>query len=210
MLEQFISIRFDSTKSALTVSPPDSRTILHVIRSIKSTVADINTFFPFTFQTTLNELKSTSLLNDTDLTKTLQRKRANIELWITPDLRKFLIWTKSDLLDKSQVEEMLEASTNQAERLLVDNVEGLFMGIRELEVLCTLRGEIISALTETDVENGPFEKRLTVILLNEIAKQLTRIMANRVKTIHDLESSARHLITKFTGSQRHRWTNSSQ
>ena len=146
VLQHFLSFRLDSIKVALTVSSPNSRAMLHVIRSIRSTISDVSTLFPFAFQSTINELKSTSLLSHEDLRVNLQRRRANIELWINSDLRKFMIWTKSELLDNSKVEQLLNSWTSQIENLLVNNVGGLFVEIRDLEILCTLRREIISLL----------------------------------------------------------------
>lgn len=201
VLQHFLSIRLDSIKVALTVSSPDPRAMLHVIRSIRSTISDVTTLFPFTFQSTINELKSTSLLSHEDLHMNLQRRRANIELWISPDLRKFMIWTKSELLDNSKVEQLLNSWTSQIENLLVNNVGGLFVEIRDLEVLCTLRREIISLLSETEENSTPFEEHLNVILLNEISNQITRLMGARVKKIHELETIAKELISRFKGNQ---------
>ena len=210
VLQYFLSIRLDSTKAALAISSPDSQTILNVIRSIRSTISDVTTLFPFTFQRTINELKATSLLSHEDLRMNLQRRRANIELWIDPGLRKFMIWTKSELLDASKVEQLLDSWTSQIENLLVENVAGLLVDIRDLEVLCTLRGEIISLLSETEENRIPFEDRLNDILIKELAKQITRLMRARVKKIHELESSAKELVSRFKGNQSSENTNSSR
>ena len=201
VLQHFLSIRLDSTKAALTILSPDSRTMLHVIRSIRSTVSEVTTLFPFTFQRTINELKSTSLLCHEDLRMNLYRRRANIEIWINPGLRKFMIWTKSELLDNSKVELLLNSWTNQVENILMDNVERLFIDIQELQILCTLREEIISLFSETEENSTPFEERLNIILVNELAKQMTRFMRDRVKKIHELENSAKELISRFKGNQ---------
>lgn len=199
VLQHFLTVRLTSTKSALTVSSPDSRTILHVILSIKSTITDINTLFPFTFQRTLNELKSTSLLSQPDLRKTLLLRRANIDLWIPPDLKKFLVWTKSDVLDNPKVEQMLHSWMDNVERLLIENSGALFLEIQELEILCGLREQVISSLIETDDEIGPFERRLCVVLVKEIASQITRLMTAQVQKIHELETEARDLISRPKG-----------
>jgi hypothetical protein len=199
VLQHFLTIRLTSTKSALTVSSPDSRTILHVILSIKSTIKDVNTLFPFTFQRTLNEIKSTSLLSQTDLHTNLQRRRANIDLWIQSDLKKFLVWTKSDVLDNPKVEQMLHSWMDIIEALLTENAGALFVEIQELEILCGLREEVMSSLVETDEEISPFEGRLCVVLVKEIAAQITRLMITRVQKIHGLEIEARNLISGFKG-----------
>jgi len=199
VLQHFLSIRLTSTKSALTVSSPDSRTILHVILSIKSTITDVNALFPFAFQRTLNELKSTSLLSQADLHTNLQRRRANIDLWIPPDLKKFLVWTKSDVLDNPKVEQMLHSWMDSIETLLTENAGALFVEIQELEILCGLREEVMSSLVETDEEISPFEGRLCVVLVKEIAAQITRLMTARVQKIHGLEIEARNLISGFKG-----------
>lgn len=198
-LQHFLTIRLTSTKSALTVSSPDSRTILHVILSIKSTITDVNALFPFTFQRTLNELKSTSLLSQADLHTNLQRRRANIDLWIQSDLKKFLVWTKSDVLDNPKVEQMLHSWMDSIEMLLTENAGALFVEIQELEILCGLREEVMSSLVETDEEISPFEGRLCVVLVKEIAAQITRLMTSRVQKIHGLEIEARNLISGFKG-----------
>ena len=210
VLQHFLSIRLDSAKAALTILSADSRTILHVIRSIRSTISDVTTLFPYTFQTTIHELKSTNLLSHKDLRMNLQRRRANIELWINPDLRKFMIWTKSELLDSSKVEQLLNSWTSQVENLLEDNVGGLFIDIWDLEILCTLRGEIISLFSETEENSTPFEERMNIILVDELAKQITELMRARVKKIHELESSAKELISRFKGDKPSENTNSSR
>jgi len=197
VLQHFLSIRLTSTKSALTVSSPDSRTILHVILSIKSTITDVNALFPFTFQRTQNELKSTSLLSQPDLHKNLQRRGANIDLWIQSDLKKFLVWTKSDVLDSPKVENMLHSWMDRIETLLIENVGALFVEIQELEILCGLREEVMSSLVETEEELSPFERRICVILVKEIAAQILRLMTARVHKIHGLEIEARNLISGF-------------
>lgn len=110
-----------------------------------------------------------------------------------------MIWTKSDLLDNSKVENMLYTWMDQIESLLKENIGGLFIDIQELEMLCSLRGEIISLLYETEEEISPFETRLCAIIVMEIAAQMTRLMTNRVKKLHELETSAKSLITDFKG-----------
>lgn len=110
-----------------------------------------------------------------------------------------MIWTKSEVLDNLKVEELLDVWTNQVENLLEENIGGLFIDIEELEMLCSLRGEIIPLLLETEEEPSPFETRLCSILTMEIAKQITRIMSDRVKKLHNLERSAKILISEFKG-----------
>jgi hypothetical protein len=110
-----------------------------------------------------------------------------------------MIWTKSDLLGSSKVEKMLDTWMDQIERFLKENIGGLFIDIQELEMLCSLRGEIISLLYETEEEVTPFETRLCAILVKEIAAQMTHLMTNRVKKLHELETSAKSLIADFKG-----------
>jgi hypothetical protein len=200
VLQHFLAVRLDSTKSSLQIQSPDSLTIMHIIRSVKATVSDINTLFPFTVQRSLNDLKSTSLLSHQDLQINLQRRRANIDLWMNHGLKRFMIWTKSDVLDGVKVDEMLETWKGEIEALLRDKVIGLFVEVQELDMLCSLRGEIISLLVETDEDVSPFEERICRILVDEIARQMTRLMTDRVKKIHDLEPLATELIANFKGS----------
>jgi hypothetical protein len=199
VLQHFLTVRLDSTQSALKIQSPDSLTIMHIIRSIKTTVSDINTLFPFTVQRCLNDLKSTSLLSHQDLQINLQRRRANIDLWMNQGLKRFMIWTKSDVLDGIKVDEMLETWKSEIEALLQDKVVGLFVEVQELDMLCSLRGEIISLLVETDEDVGPFEERICAIMADEIARQMTRLMTDRVKKLHDLEPLATELIANFKG-----------
>jgi hypothetical protein len=163
----------------------------------------VNSLFPFTFQRSLNELKSTSLLNHQDLHTNIQQRRSNADLWIKPNIRKFLIWTKSDLLDNSKVEETLQTWMREVEKLLTESVAGLFIEIQELEILCSLRVQIMSLLVGTDEEPGPFEERVSKIFIGEIAAQMTRLMMSRVKLVHQLEQLAKDSISNFKGI--HNW-----
>jgi hypothetical protein len=110
-----------------------------------------------------------------------------------------MIWTKSDVLDAAKVEELLDFWTGQIEDLLRDKASGLFIEMQELEMLCSLRGEIISLLLETDEDVSPFTERICNILVDEIAKQTTRLMFDRVRKLHDLEPMAIELIINFKG-----------
>jgi hypothetical protein len=195
VLQRLLSARLASTRAALSVSSPDSLTILHVIRSIKSTITDVRSLFPFTFQRTMHDLKSTSLLSQPDLRRNLQRRRGNIELWIQPNIRKFLAWTKSETLDDTQVDKMLHSWMDDVDTILKESAGGLFIGIQELDVLCRLRAEIISALDD----DTTFEERLRGVLIREIAGQITRLMTLRVQRIHQLEDIAREIIEGFKG-----------
>jgi hypothetical protein len=157
----------------------------------------------------LNELKSTSLLNHQDLHTNIQRRGANLELWITSHLSKFLIWTKSDLLDNSKLEEMLQEWMNEVETLLKENVSGLFVRIEELDILCVFRGEIVSLLVDLVEEVGAFGRKVCEILVKEIATQMIRLMSTRIKRIHELERSARKLIDGFKCTLSFKCTNKS-
>jgi hypothetical protein len=88
------------------------------------------------------------------------------------------------------------------ETLLTENAGALFVEIQELEILCGLREEVMSSLVETDEEISPFEGRLCVVLVKEIAAQITRLMIARVQKIHGLEIEARNLILEFKGIPR--------
>ena len=81
------------------------------------------------------------------------------------------------------------------------NVSGLFKSVQDLDILCTLRGEIISSLIGD--EAGLFETDICGVLVKEIAGQISRIMTSRVEKLHDLESMARDLLRKFTGMCHH-------
>ena len=209
VLQHFLTSRLASTNSALTVSSPDSRTIIHVIRSIKSTITDVNTLFPFIFQRTLNELKSTNLLSQPDLHINLRRRRANHDLWIQSDLLKFLIWTKSDVLDGLKVEQLLHTWIDSIESLLTENAGALFVEIQELEMLCDLREEIVLCLVEPDEEISPFEGRVLDILDKEISTQIIRLMTTRVQRIHESEAEARALISGLKGGLQSEFSNDS-
>jgi hypothetical protein len=106
------------------------------------------------------------------------------------------MWTKSDLLDNSVVEEMLQNWMNEVETLLTENVSGLFIKIQELEILCKLRGEIISLLV-LDEEASAFERKVCETMVNEVATQMIQLMTTRIKKIHELENIARELIAGF-------------
>lgn len=147
----------------------------------------------------MNNLKSASLLSQPDLGNNLRLRRANIDLWIQPDLKNFLVWTKSDVLDGSKVEQMLHSWMDNVEILLSENSGALFVEIQELEILCGLREQVISSLVETDDEIGPFERRLCAVLVNDIASQITRLMITGVQKIHGLETEARDMILRSKG-----------
>ena len=197
VLQHFLTIRLASIKSSLTKTV-DSRSILHVLHSIKSTVMIVNTLFPFTFQRAINELKSISLLNHQDLYVNLERRKGNSRLWIQADVKKFLIWTKSDLLDNTGVDQLVDKWMSDVYRLLTENVGILFSEIREPDSLCTLRTEIIQTFIDQDQATNPLEP-VCQVFLKEIASQLTRLMANRVGNLHRLETAAKALITMAKG-----------
>ena len=199
VLEHFLTVRLESTKATLKIQSSDSLTIVPFIRSVKSTVTDVKALFPFTLQRTLNDIKSLSLLSHGDLRQSLQRRRANIGLWINRDLKRFMIWTKSDVLDAIQVEEMLETWTQEVENLLRDKVGGLFVEIQQLDMLCSLRGEIISILLDSEEDVTLFEERICNVLVNGIARQIKRLMIDRVRNLHDLESMAMDLTVNSKG-----------
>jgi hypothetical protein len=115
-------------------------------------------------------------------------------------LKRFMIWTKSDVLDGAQVDEMVNNWKEGINDLLRDNVLGLFVDVQELDMLCSLRGEIVSLLVETDDDVSPFEERICRILVDEIARQMTRLMTDRVKKLHDLEPLATELIANLERS----------
>jgi len=198
VLQHFLTTRLTSISSSLNISSPDSLTIIHIIHATKSTIADIQQLFPFHFQRSTNELKLTPLLRQEDLHRQLLRKRGTAELWITPDLQNFLIWTKSEILDSQRAESMLNSWQAQINTLLKERVSGLFKGIEDLDSLCTLRNEIISALISEGT--GEFEMGICSVLVKEIAEQITRIIILRVRRLHELETMAKEIIDKFNGS----------
>jgi hypothetical protein len=199
VLQHFLSTRLESTRSTLAVSSPDSRTVLHVIRSINSTVIEVNTLFPYTFQRKMKDLKEISLLDHLDLHTYLQRKGGGINLWITEDLEKFQIWTKSDVLDDHTVEKMLQKWMDDVESSLTASAGGLFLEIQELDILCALRREIVSSLVEMDEGSSRFDVRICGILVREIAAQITRLMRLRVMKIHELVDIAKNFISNSSG-----------
>jgi hypothetical protein len=79
--------------------------------------------------------------------------------------------------------------------ILKETAGGLFVGIEELDVLCGLRGEIISELDD----DTSFEARLRGLLTLKIAEQITRLMTSRVQRIHQLETAAREIINRING-----------
>jgi hypothetical protein len=200
VLQHFLIIRLTSIQSSLTKTV-DSRSILHVIHSIKSTVIIVNALFPFTFQRAINELKSISLLNHQDLYANLERRKGNSRLWIQADIKKFLIWTKSDLLDNTGVDQLVDKWMSDVYKLLTENVRILFSEIRELDSLCTLRAEIIQTFIDEDQATNSLEP-VCRVFLTEIATQMTKSMATRVGEIHRLETAAKALITMVKGFQR--------
>jgi hypothetical protein len=201
VLQHFLTTRLSSIQSSFNITSPDNRTILQIMKSIKSTMADVNALFPFLYQRTTNELKSTSLLSHNDLKSNLQRRRGNIELWIEPDIRKFLIWTKGDILDNTGVDTLLDTWMGDISALLEKSAEGLFTDMQDLDMLCSLRGEIISSLIPEDEDVSPFEEKCCGILVKATASQITRIMETRVKKIHELEAIARELIANVKGKR---------
>jgi hypothetical protein len=158
----------------------------------------VNELFPFTFQRTINELKSISLLNHQDLYVNLERRKGNSRLWIQTDVKKFLIWTKSDLLDNTGVDQLVDRWMSDVYRLLTENVGILFSEIRELDSLCTLRTEIIQTSVDQDQATNPLEP-VCQVFLKEIASQLIRLMAIRVGELHRLETAAKALVSMTKG-----------
>jgi len=94
---------------------------------------------------------------------------------------------------------MLHSWMDSIETLLTENAGALFVEIQELEILCGLREQVMSSLVETEEEISPFESRLCVILVKEIAARITHLMTARVQRIHSLETEAQNLISGFKG-----------
>lgn len=115
-------------------------------------------------------------------------------------MRKFLIWTKGDVLDNTGVDTVLDQWTGDINALLENSAGGLFTEMQELDMLCSLRGEIISSLFSEDENVSPFEERCCGILVKAIAAQITRIMESRVNRIHELETIAREMIANAKGT----------
>jgi hypothetical protein len=92
---------------------------------------------------------------------------------------------------------MLSAWKEQINSLLREHISGLFKGIENLDILCTLRTEIISALVED--QTGDFEMGICGVLVKEIAEQITRIITMRVERLHELETMAKGIIDQFNG-----------
>jgi hypothetical protein len=84
-------------------------------------------------------------------------------------------------------------------KLLNENVFIIFTKIHELDSLCTLRTEIIRSFMEEDQRMDILEP-VCRVFLKEIAAQMTRLMATRVREIHRLEEIAKDLITMTKGS----------
>lgn len=85
--------------------------------------------------------------------------------------------------------------------LLEKSAEGLLTDMQDLDMLCSLRGEIISSLIPEDEDVSPFEEKCCAILVKATAAQITRIMETRVKKIHELEAMARELIANVKGNR---------
>ena len=94
----------------------------------------------------------------------------------------------------------LSAWQDRVDALLREHVAGLFKGVEDLDILCTLRAEIISALA--DEETGKFEMGICGILVKEITKQITMMMTHLVRKIHQLEDMATEIIDNFRGTPR--------
>ena len=83
--------------------------------------------------------------------------------------------------------------------LLEKTAGGLFTDMQDLDVLCSLRGKIISSLIHEDEDVSPFEEKCCEILVKATSAQIIRIMETRVKKIHELEDMARELIANIKG-----------
>jgi hypothetical protein len=84
-------------------------------------------------------------------------------------------------------------------KLLNENVKFIFAEVYELDSLCTLRTEIIRFFMEEDQRTDTLEP-VCQVFLKEIAVQMTRLMATRVRELHRLEEIAKDLITMTKGS----------
>lgn len=83
--------------------------------------------------------------------------------------------------------------------LLEKSAGGLFTDMQDLDVLCSLRGEIMSALISEEEDVSPFEEKCCGILVKATSAQIIRIMETRVKKIHELEAMARELTANVNG-----------
>ena len=96
---------------------------------------------------------------------------------------------------------VLDKWTGDINALLEESAGGLFDDMQDLDILCSLRGEIISSLIPEDEDVSPFEEKCCGILIKATAAQITRIMQTRVKRLHELEDMARALIANVKGNK---------
>lgn len=94
---------------------------------------------------------------------------------------------------------VLDKWTEDINALLETSAGGLFTEMLELDMLCSLRGEMISSLIPEDEDVSPFEKKCCGILGQAIAMQITRIMESRVKKLYELGDIAKELIANVKG-----------
>ena len=198
-LEYLLSARLESIQSSVKVSSPSSAAILNVIHSIKSTLTGVDALFPFTFQKSINELKTTNLLAHADLHTYLRRRGDAVELWVPEEIKKFRIWTKSDILDNARVEEMVQAFMTNIEDSLNSSAGKLFSEIQNLDVLGELRREIVLSLVETDHESTPFEEKICRIFVTQIATQMTRLLSQKITKITELADTVKQLLLDSSG-----------
>jgi hypothetical protein len=206
VLQHFLNLRLQDINSSISAHSRDSSNVIYIIQAVKSTIADVNELFPTLYERTMGEIKSTPLLSHPAL-KTLLLKRSSVsQLWMKDETKSFLIWTKSDVLSASQVQELVSTWTNQVSDLIQSKGEGLFTGIEDLEILLIVRKEILSLLGR---EDGDFEKRMCRELVNFLAAQINRLLTTRISKIHEWEHMASEIINNFQGAAILTWIDSS-
>lgn len=189
VLEHFLATQFNSVKVALELSNPDASKIIHDVRLITSVFSDASSLFPFTFQKAVNELKAINLLDHRDLIHILRKRGSHLNLWIQPDVRRFMIWTKAGVLEETDLKSALREWMEKVEILLKEKATGLFSHIEEIQILYALWVEVLSLL----VGGGELEARVCQILTREILSRTTQVMAGRIHRIQELAKIAREI-----------------
>ena len=179
-------------KAALELSNPDASKIIHDVRLITSVFADANLLFPFTFQKTVNQLKAINLLDHQDLINALRKRGSHLSLWIQPDVRRFMIWTKSGVLEQGDVKNAMQNWMTKVEILLKEKAVGLFAHIEEIQILHALWVEVLSLLAGA----GELETKVCEILTSEILARTTQVMTCRINRIQELGKISREIISQ--------------
>ncbi|PWW79240.1 hypothetical protein C7212DRAFT_272735 [Tuber magnatum] len=144
VLRHFLFVRSTAISSILTESPvPSPEAILKALLLFNQTLQNAQGLFPKILSESLLQLKSQSLLQDSDLLGLAELGLDSNGRWLPEQVREFIPWVRHDDLERSRVVEQGKSwATKELENLNIAFGKTL-QGIEDIRELVSLRGNIL-------------------------------------------------------------------